>query len=109
MDLGLTTAPVILFFICMIIFIIPFTKNIIKPLAVFIDLKKAFDTVNHEILLKKMEDYGIRNTANLWFQNYLYEREQFVSINGIESKTALIICGVPQGSVLGHILFLLNV
>ena len=56
-----------------------------------------------------MEHYGVRNTANLWFQNYLYEREQFVSINGIESKTAKITCGVPQGSVLGPILFLLYI
>ena len=54
-----------------------------KTLTIFIDLKKAFDTVDHKILLSKMEHYGIRNNTNLWFKNYLNEREQFVSINGV--------------------------
>ena len=78
-----------------------------KTLAIFIDLKKAFDTVNHSILLSKMEHYGVRDTANSWFKNYLNDREQFVSINGIESERKKIICGVPQGSVLGPLLFLI--
>ena len=78
-----------------------------KTLSVFIDLKKAFDTVDHKILLKKMEKYGFRGTSNIWFKNYLSEREQFVSINGAESNMQSIICGVPQGSVLGPLLFLL--
>ena len=69
-------------------------------LAIFIDLKKAFDTVDHKILLQKMEHYGIRGTSNTWFQNYLTDREQFVSINGAQSETVNMICGVPQGSVL---------
>ena len=80
-----------------------------KTLAIFIDLKKAFDTVDHTILLRKMEHYGVRNTSNVWFQNYLSEREQFVSINGIESETEKIVCGVPQGSVLGPLLFLIYI
>ena len=78
-----------------------------KTLTVFIDLKKAFDTVDHEILLKKISTYGVRDSANLWFKNYLSDREQFVSINGIKSGKKKMRCGVPQGSVLGPLLFLL--
>ena len=78
-----------------------------KTLAIFIDLKKAFDTVDHNILLNKMEHYGIRNVANTWFQNYLDSREQFVIINGTESERKKIVCGVPQGSVLWPLLFLI--
>ena len=76
-------------------------------LAIFIDLKKAFDTVDHEILLQKMDHYGIRDISNTWFQNYLTDREQFVYIKGVESDTVKMTCGVPQGSVLGPLLFLL--
>ena len=82
-------------------------KDPAKTLSVFIDLKKAFDTVNHKILLKKMEHYGFRGTSNVWFQNYLSEREQFVTVNGAQSDMQEIICGVPQGSVLGPLLFLI--
>ena len=78
-----------------------------KTLTIFIDLKKAFDTVDHSILLKKMEHYGIKNSSNNWFKSYLSDREQFVTINGIESERTKMICGVPQGSVLGPLLFLL--
>ena len=78
-----------------------------KTLTIFIDLKKAFDTVDHKILLEKMENYGIRDTANAWFENYLCDRQQFVSVHGIESSKIKINCGVPQGSVLGPLLFLL--
>ena len=71
-----------------------------KTLTIFIDLKKAFDTVDHKILLKKLSHYGVRDVANLWFQNYLTDREQFVSVHGTESEKSKITCGVPQGSVL---------
>ena len=67
-----------------------------KTLTIFIDLKKAFDTVDHSILLKKLESYGFRNTASLWFKNYLSERKQYVSINGVDSEEVEIICGVPM-------------
>ena len=77
--------------------------------GVFIDLKKAFDTVNHTILLRKLEHYGIRGPALKWFTSYLTDRKQFVSVNGINSTTQAISCGVPQGSVLGPLLFLLYI
>ena len=77
--------------------------------GVFVDLKKAFDTVDHEILLRKLEHYGIRGVGNAWFQSYLSNRKQFVSISGFDSKLKSILHGVPQGSVLGPLLFLLYI
>ena len=80
--------------------------------GVFIDLKKAFDTVNHSILITKMEHYGIRGIALdwfYWFTSYLSNRMQYVSINGYISEYRHISCGVPQGSVLGPLLFLLYI
>ena len=77
--------------------------------GVFIDLKKAFDTVNHEILLLKLEHYGIRNAALKWFRSYLTDRKQYVYLSGVNSEVKSISCGVPQGSVLGPLLFLLYI
>ena len=77
--------------------------------GVFIDLQKAFDTVDHEILLKKLFHYGIRGTANSWFASYLSNRKQFVVINGHESSMKFMNYGVPQGSVLGPLLFLIYI
>ena len=76
-------------------------------LGIFIDLKKAFDTVDHQILLKKLEFYGFRNVSNTWFKNYLTGRSKYVSINGVNSMSKQMMCGVPQGSVLGPLLFLI--
>jgi len=78
-------------------------------LALFCDLRKAFDSCNHEILLKKLEKIGIRNNELLWFKNYLTNRKQFVFLNGHASSLIEILLGVPQGSILGPILFLLYI
>ena len=64
--------------------------------GIFIDLRKAFDTVNHDILLKKLEHYGIRGNALKWFRSYLTNRKQYVSLNGECSESKQITCGVPQ-------------
>ena len=77
--------------------------------GIFIDLQKAFDTVDHQILLKKLEYYGIRGLANNWFRSYLTNRQQFVSVNGINSTKQNMNYGVPQGSVLGPLLFLIYI
>ena len=77
--------------------------------ATYIDFKKAFDTVNHKILLKKLDKIGIRNKNLAWIQNYLTGRTQSTLANGIMSNKNLITCGVPQGSVLGPLLFLIYI
>ena len=75
--------------------------------GIFIDFEKAFDTVSHDILLEKLDHYGIRGISNDWFRSYLSDRSQFVSINGFNSDYKTIKYGVPQGSVLGPLLFLI--
>ena len=78
-------------------------------IGVFVDFQKAFDTVNHQILLRKLQHYGVRGLANDWFKSYLAKRRQNVSINGIMSELTHTNHGVPQGSVLGPLLFLIYI
>jgi hypothetical protein len=78
-------------------------------MGIFIDLKKAFDTISHDILVNKLKQYGIRGITNTWIQDYLTNRSQFVSFGETTSSTQTITCGIPQGSILGPLLFLLYI
>ena len=81
----------------------------LTSLAAFVDLRKAFDTVDHEILLEKLQCYGIEGINLRWCANYFVNRTQTTLANGIASKKGNITCGVPQGSVLGPLFFILYV
>ena len=77
--------------------------------GVFNDLKKAFDTINHDILLTKMNNYGVRGLPLEWLRSYVHNRSQYVSYNNSESSYLPIRCGVPQGSILGPLLFIIYI
>ena len=83
--------------------------NGIFTCGIFVDLEKAFDTVNHKILLSKLYHYGIRDNALKWLTSYLMNLKQFVKLNGMLSKTENICCGFPQGSILGPLLFIIYI
>ena len=77
--------------------------------GLFLDFSKAFDTVNHNILLNKLNKYGVRGVVLDWFKSYLQNRLQYVKIGNIESELLNVVCGIPQGSTLGPLLFLLYI
>ena len=80
-----------------------------SAIGIFLDFSKAFDTVDHNILLQKLQKYGIRGVSHDWFASYLSNREQYVTYNSVKSSKLKILCGVPQGSILGPLLFLLYI
>ena len=76
-----------------------------KPAIIFLDIRKAFDTVHHEILIDKLRHYGIGGTALIWISNFLHERYQCTKVGNHISTFLEILCGIPQGSILGPLLF----
>ena len=78
-------------------------------LGIFIDLSKAFDTVDHKILISKLKNYGVRGNNLKWFESYLNNRKQFTAYNNKYTSFETITCDVPQGSIFGPLLFLIYV
>ena len=78
-------------------------------LLLLLDYSKAFDVIEHPIMIAKLKHYGIKGTALKWFESYLSERKQFVTIDGTDSQPKNILHGVPQGSILGPLLFIIYI
>ena len=96
--------------------ILEFVNNIYESfesneytIGIFLDRKKAFDTVNHQILIDKSDFYGIRGIPLAWLTSYVDNRQQYFMVNGHVSSDNTVVWGVPQGSVLGLLLFLLHI
>ena len=83
--------------------------NNLYTCGVFLDFSKAFDAVNHMILLRKLVAYGIRGTPLNWFQSYLSNRKQYVELDGQNPPKQTMLCGIPQGGTLGPLLFLIYI
>ena len=112
MSCSLVSAHLTLLTLALLIFRITFKKNQDKGQytgMVILDLQKAFDTVNHKILISKLRAMGVGQAALKWFDSYLGGRKQTVAIPGVFSEFRTVTCGVPQGSILGPLLFLIYV
>ena len=102
--IGKTKHIYIYIYNCLVDLIEQITKSLDNgefAVTLFLDLSKAFDTVNHSILLSKLSHYGIVGLENMWFKSYLQHRRQTVYVNGVFSDIQAVKLGVPQGSVLG--------
>ena len=79
--------------------------NNLYTCGVFLDFPKAFDAINHTILLSILEAYGIRGITSRWFHSYLSNRKQYIALGEVKSPEQTMLCGIPQGSTLGPLLF----